>query len=99
MNVRWLGLFVFAALLGVLNAGIYKLSLSRATAVLEEMRPNTLGANACLLARPVSDNALPSAQNPVTAKPTKCSIPAATPLLRSGVSMLAANLWQQRDHM
>lgn len=45
-----LGLFVFVALWGVIDAGIYQLTLGRAADVLEEMRSNALGANAWLLA-------------------------------------------------
>ncbi|WP_264572257.1 MULTISPECIES: conjugal transfer protein TraG N-terminal domain-containing protein [unclassified Sphingobium] len=45
-----LGLFVFVALWGVIDAGIYQLALGRAMATLEEMRSNALAANAWLLA-------------------------------------------------
>ena len=45
-----LGLFVFVALWGVIDAGIYQLTLGRAMAVLAEMRSNHLGANAWMLA-------------------------------------------------
>lgn len=45
-----LGLFVFVALWGVIDAGIYQLTLGRAMAVLAEMRSNHLAANAWMLA-------------------------------------------------
>jgi len=45
-----LGLFVFTALWGVIDAGIYQLTLGRAAAVLAEMRSNGVAANAWLLA-------------------------------------------------
>merc|ERR1712034_91489 len=45
-----LGMFVFVALWGVIDAGIYQLTLGRAMAVLAEMRSNHLGANAWMLA-------------------------------------------------
>lgn len=45
-----LGLFVFVALWGVIDAGIYQLTLGRAVATLAEMRANHLGANAWMLA-------------------------------------------------
>jgi conjugal transfer mating pair stabilization protein TraG len=45
-----LGLFVFTALWGVIDAGIYQLTLGRAMAVLAEMRANGVAANAWLLA-------------------------------------------------
>jgi len=45
-----LGLFVFVALWGVIDAGLYQLTLGRAMDVLTEMRANSLGANAWLLA-------------------------------------------------
>jgi conjugal transfer mating pair stabilization protein TraG len=45
-----LGLFVFVALWGVIDAGIYQLTLGRAMAALEEMRSNGLAANTWLLA-------------------------------------------------
>jgi conjugal transfer mating pair stabilization protein TraG len=44
------GLFVFVAMWGVVDAGIYQLTLGRATAVLAEMRANHVGANAWMLA-------------------------------------------------
>lgn len=53
-----LGLFVFVALWGVIDAGIYQLTLGRAGDVLEEMRSNALGANAWLLAPSASMKAL-----------------------------------------
>ncbi|MDB5709609.1 MAG: conjugal transfer protein TraG, partial [Sphingomonas bacterium] len=45
-----LGLFVFVALWGVIDAGLYQLTLGRAMDVLAEMRSNALGANAWMLA-------------------------------------------------
>lgn len=45
-----LGLFVFVALWGVIDAGIYQLTLGRAMDVLAEMRSNTVAANAWMLA-------------------------------------------------
>ncbi|KTE21678.1 DNA transfer protein [Sphingopyxis sp. H050] len=45
-----LGLFVFVALWGVIDAGIHQLTLGRAMAALEEVRANRLAANAWLLA-------------------------------------------------
>ncbi|UXC92999.1 MULTISPECIES: conjugal transfer protein TraG N-terminal domain-containing protein [Sphingobium] len=45
-----LGLFVFVALWGVIDAGIYQLTLGRAMAVLAEMRSNHVAANAWMLA-------------------------------------------------
>ncbi|NML91177.1 MULTISPECIES: conjugal transfer protein TraG N-terminal domain-containing protein [unclassified Sphingobium] len=45
-----LGLFVFVALWGVIDAGIYQLTLGRAMAALAEMRSNHLAANAWMLA-------------------------------------------------
>lgn len=53
-----LGLFVFVALWGVIDAGIYQLTLGRAADVLEEMRSNALGANAWLLAPSAAMKAL-----------------------------------------
>ena len=44
------GLFVFVALWGVIDAGIYQLTLGRATDVLAEMRSNHVAANAWMLA-------------------------------------------------
>jgi conjugal transfer mating pair stabilization protein TraG len=44
------GLFVFVAMWGVIDAGIYQLTLGRAMAVLAEMRANHVGANAWMLA-------------------------------------------------
>jgi len=52
------GLFVFVALWGVIDAGIYQLTLGRAMAALEEMRSNSLGANAWLLAPSAAMKAL-----------------------------------------
>ena len=45
-----LGLFVFVALWGVIDAGIYQLTLGRAMDVLAEMRSNAMAANAWMLA-------------------------------------------------
>jgi conjugal transfer mating pair stabilization protein TraG len=45
-----LGMFVFVALWGVIDAGIYQLTLGRAIATLEELRSNALAANTWLLA-------------------------------------------------
>jgi conjugal transfer mating pair stabilization protein TraG len=53
-----LGMFVFVALWGVIDAGIYQLTLGRAMAVLGEMRSNALAANAWLLAPSSAQKAL-----------------------------------------
>lgn len=53
-----LGLFVFVAMWGVIDAGIYQLTLGRAADTLEEMRANALGANAWLLAPSAAMKAL-----------------------------------------
>lgn len=53
-----LGLFVFVALWGVIDAGIYQLTLARAADTLAEMRSNALGANAWLLAPSAAMKAL-----------------------------------------
>ncbi|MDF0491101.1 conjugal transfer protein TraG N-terminal domain-containing protein [Sphingobium sp. H39-3-25] len=53
-----LGLFVFVALWGVIDAGIYQLTLGRAHAALEELRSNALAANAWLLAPSAAMKAL-----------------------------------------
>lgn len=53
-----LGMFVFVALWGVIDAGIYQLTLGRAVATLEELRSNALGANAWLLAPSAAMKAL-----------------------------------------
>ncbi|QUT07667.1 conjugal transfer protein TraG N-terminal domain-containing protein [Sphingobium phenoxybenzoativorans] len=45
-----LGLFVFVAMWGVIDAGIYQLTLGRAMEVLAEMRSNAVAANAWMLA-------------------------------------------------
>ena len=45
-----LGLFVFVAMWGVIDAGIYHLTLGRAMDVLAEMRSNHVAANAWMLA-------------------------------------------------
>ncbi|SEJ92384.1 conjugal transfer mating pair stabilization protein TraG [Sphingobium sp. AP50] len=45
-----LGLFVFVALWGVIDAGIYQLTLGRAMDVLADMRANHVAANAWMLA-------------------------------------------------
>lgn len=44
------GLFIFVALWGVIDAGIYQLTLGRAMDVLAEMRANHVAANAWMLA-------------------------------------------------
>ena len=53
-----LGMFVFVALWGVIDAGIYQLTLGRAMATLEELRSNALAANAWLLAPSAAMKAL-----------------------------------------
>jgi conjugal transfer mating pair stabilization protein TraG len=53
-----LGLFVFVALWGVIDAGIYQLTLGRAASALAEMRSNANGANAWLLAPSSAQKAL-----------------------------------------
>ena len=53
-----LGLFVFVALWGVIDAGLHQLTLGRASDVLEELRANALGANAWLLAPSAAMKAL-----------------------------------------
>ncbi|WCP12049.1 hypothetical protein sphantq_00446 [Sphingobium sp. AntQ-1] len=53
-----LGMFVFVALWGVIDAGIYQLTLGRATATLAELRSNALAANAWLLAPSAAMKAL-----------------------------------------
>jgi len=53
-----LGLFVFVALWGVIDAGIHQLTLGRATDVLEEMRASAVAANAWALAPSASMKAL-----------------------------------------
>ncbi|MFC6438088.1 MULTISPECIES: conjugal transfer protein TraG N-terminal domain-containing protein [Novosphingobium] len=62
MNLRVasfaIGMFVFVALWGVIDAGIHQLTLGRASAVLEELRANALGANAWLLAPSAAMKAL-----------------------------------------
>lgn len=45
-----LGLFVFVAMWGVIDAGIYQLTLGRAMGVLAEMRSNHVAVNAWMLA-------------------------------------------------
>lgn len=45
-----IGLFVFVALWGVIDAGIYQLTLGRAMETLAEMRSNAVAANAWMLA-------------------------------------------------
>lgn len=52
------GLFVFVAMWGVIDAGIYQLTLGRAMDVLAEMRANHVAANAWLLAPSASMKAL-----------------------------------------
>jgi conjugal transfer mating pair stabilization protein TraG len=51
-------LFVFVALWGVIDAGIYQLTLGRAMSALAEMRSNASGANAWLLAPSSAQKAL-----------------------------------------
>src|SRR3546814_6087183 len=51
-------MFVFVALWGVIDAGIYQLTLGRATATLAELRSNALAANAWLLAPSAAMKAL-----------------------------------------
>lgn len=53
-----LGLFVFVALWGVIDAGIYQLTLGRASAAMEELRSNAVAANAWLLAPSAAMKAL-----------------------------------------
>ncbi|WP_334184863.1 conjugal transfer protein TraG N-terminal domain-containing protein [Novosphingobium sp.] len=53
-----LGMFVFVALWGVIDAGIYQLTLGRAMASLAELRTNNLAANAWLLAPSAAMKAL-----------------------------------------
>lgn len=53
-----LGLFVFVALWGVIDAGIYGLTLGRATAVMAELQSNALAANTWLLAPSAATKAL-----------------------------------------
>lgn len=53
-----LGMFVFVALWGVIDAGIYQLTLGRASAALEEVRSNAVAANAWLLAPSAAMKAL-----------------------------------------
>lgn len=53
-----LGLFVFVALWGVIDAGIYQLTLARAMDALAEMRANAVAANAWLLAPSSAQKAL-----------------------------------------
>jgi conjugal transfer mating pair stabilization protein TraG len=53
-----LGLFVFVALWGVIDAGIYQLTLGRAMDVLSEMRSNHVAANAWMLAPSTAMKAL-----------------------------------------
>lgn len=53
-----LGMFVFVALWGVIDAGIYQLTLGRAIASLAELRSNNLAANAWLLAPSAAMKAL-----------------------------------------
>ncbi|MCP3732200.1 conjugal transfer protein TraG N-terminal domain-containing protein [Sphingomonas sp. MG17] len=53
-----LGLFVFVALWGVIDAGIYQLTLGRASAVMAELQASALGANSWLLAPSAATKAL-----------------------------------------
>ncbi|PXA84712.1 conjugal transfer protein TraG [Nostoc sp. 3335mG] len=53
-----LGLFVFVALWGVIDAGIYQLTLGRAMSALAEMRANGVAANAWLMAPSAAQKSL-----------------------------------------
>ena len=53
-----IGLFVFVALWGVIDAGIYQLTLGRAMEVLAQMRSNAVAANAWMLAPSAAMKAL-----------------------------------------
>lgn len=53
-----LGLFVFVALWGVIDAGIHHLTLARATAVMGELQSSALAANTWLLAPSAATKAL-----------------------------------------
>jgi conjugal transfer mating pair stabilization protein TraG len=53
-----LGLFVFVALWGVIDAGIYQLTLGRAMSALAEMRANGVAANGWLMAPSAAQKAL-----------------------------------------
>lgn len=53
-----LGLFTYVALWGVIDAGIYQLTLGRAMAALAEMRSNAVATNAWLLAPSSAQKAL-----------------------------------------
>jgi conjugal transfer mating pair stabilization protein TraG len=53
-----LGMFVFVALWGVIDAGIFQLTLGRALATLEELRSNAVAANAWFLAPSAAMKAL-----------------------------------------
>ena len=53
-----LGLFVFVALWGVIDAGIYGLTLGRAAAAMAELQSNALAANTWLLAPSAATKAL-----------------------------------------
>ena len=53
-----IGLFVFVALWGVIDAGIYQLTLGRAMEVLAQMRSNAVAANAWMLAPSAAMRAL-----------------------------------------
>lgn len=53
-----IGMFVFVALWGVIDAGIYQLTLGRAVATMEELRSNGLAANAWFLAPSAAMKAL-----------------------------------------
>jgi conjugal transfer mating pair stabilization protein TraG len=52
------GLFVFVALWGVIDAGIYQLTLGRAAAVMAELQSNGVAANSWLLAPSAATKAL-----------------------------------------
>lgn len=53
-----IGLFVFVSLWGVIDAGIYQLTLGRATDMLAEIRANNVAANAWMLAPSAATKAL-----------------------------------------
>jgi len=53
-----LGLFVFSALWGVIDAGIYQLTLGRASAVMAELQSSALAANTWILAPSAAAKAL-----------------------------------------
>lgn len=53
-----IGLFVFVSLWGVIDAGIYQLTLGRASSMLAEVRANNVAANAWMLAPSAATKAL-----------------------------------------